>query len=1021
MRKHQSFSHRQPCTGFRSSSSALLRFILFPLPAGAVFFCSLRQSLGFFSPKAFTFFANLIILACVALVSLFNNESQAAKPSRQLATISDYREIPGVTPQEIAAIEQLKVERGTLIYGMPPSSEAFFMVDTGKPSGFSALLAEDMSRIFGINIELVNYRWGELIEKLETKEISFTSELSPTVNRIENYFMSAPVAKRTLKIFTRAHSEPLDFIKKVRKPRYAFLEGSTAYDKVRKAERYAFEAFFVRSAEELMLMFEEFKVDAFFEEGPSMVLAEGMADGVINDYYPLSIQPVALATQDEQLTPIISVLTKYIEAGYGTRLMALYDQGELDYLRHKIFALMTEEEKNYIRQHRQNNIPIPIILESENYPNSFWNDQEKEFQGTAVEILERISDLTGLAFTNVNTKDGIWPDNLRDLEAGKVALVTDLTRTSQREGVFTWAQYPYSTDLHAMVSLKTAPDADIRKIATARIALQENAGVVEAYTNWFPDNDNIALFPTNLAAFAALDRGEVDFIMMSRNALLGMTNYLEQSGYRANILFDHPIHAQFGFNKNETILASIISKAQSAVDVDRISTRWTNWTFDYAKTRMQYLLYLSGLLFVVFVLLLMLFVSQRRMNKSLEKAVAIRTHELSVQTAAAQSASRAKRDFLSNMSHEIRTPLNAIIGMTEIAHRVSDAPQKVKNSVREIALASSHLRDIINDILDFSKIESGKFELYSESFRLYPLLDEIYSMMQQRCDDLGVNFNVTFSDFTDVFVFGDRLRLKQVLINLLGNAAKFTPEGGTVSLSALTTSRTNTDLTIDFTVTDSGIGMTDEQVSRLFTAFEQADKSIATKFGGTGLGLAISQTIIQQMGSKITVESTLGQGSTFRFSLVLPLADSASSPEIGDLVVPDLAKCRILLVEDIAINRVVLSELLSITHVMIDEAIDGQEAIEIFEKSAPWHYDLIFMDVQMPRKNGYEATMEIREMDRPDAKAIPIIAMTANAYRDDVVNAIEAGMNAHIAKPIDINLVLATLAEMLGNKPASGQ
>ena len=241
---------------------------------------------------------------------------------------------------------------------------------------------------------------------------------------------------------------------------------------------------------------------------------------------------------------------------------------------------MTEAEKSYIREHVQNKIPIPVVMESENFPISFWNDQENEFQGAAVEILGKVAELTGLQFKNVNTKDGLWSENVEALEKGEIALVSDLTRTKAREDRFIWATKPYATDYYTLVSLKEAPDAHILKISLSRIGIQKYSGAVDVYREWFPDSDNVSFFPHNLAALAALDKGEVDFVMMSRNTLLGMTNYLEKSGYRANLIFEHPIHMQFGFNKDEVLLASIVGKVQSLIAVDNIASRWASKTFD---------------------------------------------------------------------------------------------------------------------------------------------------------------------------------------------------------------------------------------------------------------------------------------------------------------------------------------------------------------------------------------------------------------------------------------------------------
>jgi CheY-like chemotaxis protein/nitrogen-specific signal transduction histidine kinase len=391
-----------------------------------------------------------------------------------------------------------------------------------------------------------------------------------------------------------------------------------------------------------------------------------------------------------------------------------------------------------------------------------------------------------------------------------------------------------------------------------------------------------------------------------------------------------------------------------------------------------------------------------------------RTHELGVQTQAAQVASQAKGEFLSRMSHEIRTPLNAVIGMTEIARRAQDIEKKDR-SLGEIAAASDHLLGILNDVLDMAKIESGKFEIVQEPFVLDEAMKEVSRIIVMRCQEKGINFGNNFSDIADICVIGDKLRLKQVLINLLGNAVKFTPNLGTIIFKVQGLEKDGGHIRLLFQVSDSGIGMTPEQMQNLFTAFEQADSSISVRFGGTGLGLAISQNLVKQMGGLITVKSAPGEGSAFAFTLEMNLAEMPrDEASLTDGAGKTFQGKRILLAEDIEINRLILRELLADTLLEIDEAEDGVQAVKTFAASPEGYYNLIFMDVQMPNMNGHEAARQIRSLDRGDAQTVPIIAMTANAYREDIDRALAAGMNGHLAKPIDINEVIKVLAQRLG-------
>ena len=384
-------------------------------------------------------------------------------------------------------------------------------------------------------------------------------------------------------------------------------------------------------------------------------------------------------------------------------------------------------------------------------------------------------------------------------------------------------------------------------------------------------------------------------------------------------------------------------------------------------------------------------------------------------TKAAEAASMAKSAFLANMSHEIRTPLNAVIGMSLIARKYAK-DEKTLTAITEIETASKHLLGVLNNVLDMSKIESGKFELTQEAFPLGAAMKEVAELIRQRCNEKGIILKADFTDVKNHCVLGDQLRLKQILINLLGNAVKFTPENGTIVFALDVQEENDETIKIHFAVSDSGIGMTEEQIGRLFRTFSQADSSIYNRFGGTGLGLSISQNLTQMMGGEITVKSSPGEGSSFELTLVFPRAgESEESEDAPPVIVPELSGRRLLLVEDVEINRIIMQELLADTHVEIEEAENGEAAVAAFGAKPLNHYDLVFMDVQMPILDGYEATRRIRKLDRPDAKTVPIIAMTANVYKEDIENSYNAGMNGHLSKPINLNAIMQLLAEELGS------
>jgi signal transduction histidine kinase/DNA-binding response OmpR family regulator len=538
-------------------------------------------------------------------------------------------------------------------------------------------------------------------------------------------------------------------------------------------------------------------------------------------------------------------------------------------------------------------------------------------------------------------------------------------------------------------------------------------------------------------------------------------------------------------------------------------------------------------------------------SKKLADALNSMLKTLQERIEAAFAANRAKSDFLANMSHEMRTPMNAIIGMTTIA-KSSSSMERKDYCLNKIDDASAHLLGVINDILDMSKIEANKFNLSFARFNFEKMLQKVANVINFRVDEKKQNFIVHIDKDIPRALIGDDQRLAQVITNLLSNAVKFTPEGGAIHLSASLAreeiSGENTTCVLRVEVTDTGIGISEEQQSRLFTSFEQADGSISRKFGGTGLGLAISKRIVEMMGGEIWIKSALGQGSTFGFTTRLELAadeprsllnpntswenlrllvaddtpevleyfgeiarqwgiacDLAASGEeavalierndpydicfvdwkmsgmdgielsrkikrtsngsvvimisaaewtaieneaksagvdkflpkplfpsaiadcineclgMGDLFTADGARTapadcfegyRILLAEDVEINREIVLTLLEPTKLAVDCAENGVEALRLFSV-APDKYDMVFMDVQMPDMDGYEATRRIRATGLPDAEKIPIIAMTANVFREDIVKCLEAGMNDHIGKPVNFDVVLEKLRRYL--------
>ena len=398
-------------------------------------------------------------------------------------------------------------------------------------------------------------------------------------------------------------------------------------------------------------------------------------------------------------------------------------------------------------------------------------------------------------------------------------------------------------------------------------------------------------------------------------------------------------------------------------------------------------------------------------NKKLKKAKDIATEALQT----AENANKAKTDFLSNMSHDIRTPMNAIIGMTSLIRHDAGNKAKVIEYADKIDISSQHLLGIINDILDMSKIEAGKTVFKYTDFSMPDLIEELNTIFQPQIAERNQTLMVIKENIRHEWVNGDQVHLMQIFSNLLSNAVKYTQEGGKIQfLVEECETKSSVYAKYRFLVSDNGMGMSADFKETIFDPFTRAEGSVTNKIQGTGLGMAITRNLVEAMGGTIDVESELGQGSCFEVLIDLRIAEDRSvsstvqeeKNEQNDNIFQGM---RFLCAEDNELNAEILTELLKIEGAECTICENGEEILKTFEKSAPGDYDMILMDVQMPVMNGYEATKAIRRSSHELAKKIPIIAMTANAFSEDIQHSLAAGMNAHVSKPVEMRVLEKTI------------
>ena len=1031
-----------------------------------------------------------------------------------------FRDFPDVTDYEIKAIEALQNEYDYFIYGMVLSTEAFKI--NGEVRGFTALFCEWLTNFFGITFQPRLYSWFDLLAGLESHEISFSGELTPTEDRFLIYQMSSPIISRPLKYFRLAGSRSFASISEERLLRYGFIEGTATINTVvSELEPGTYEVVLLN---DISLVYDALKsgsIDAFYYSVTAEASFVQYEDIQIYNFYPLYYRPISLVTQNPDLTAIISVIDKVMEAGGLRHISSMYNQGEREFLVYKLYSRLTEEEHEYLK----NRSVVPIGVDPGNYPGCFFDRREREWGGIFLDVLDEVSALTGLTFKRMNDEYTKWSEITRMLKDGEIALVPELTYIEERTGMFLWTETAMMTDNYALISKSDFPNLKINEILYARVGLARNTAFYTVFRRWFPNHRNTVEYESMEEVFGALQRGEIDMVMANQKNLLYLTHYLELPNFKTNIVFDYTINVKPGFNVNEVMLCSIIDKALGIVDLKGISNQWMHRTYDYrvkvAEAQYPWFIGSSVLLACVLVLFAILFILSRNTSKKLERIVGKRTHELELKTAtlttlfdsipdliftkdldlrytqcnksmtehfnfhkediigktslvsfgllqeisdkhndifrkviqsgqihttegtvpryegtapvfesthaplilndkaigvlgisrditkrkemeeAALAASHSKSIFLANMSHEIRTPMNSIIGFCELALNDS-LPLKTKEYLAKILDNAEGLLQIINDILDISKVESGKMELEKIPFDIQEVLASCKTLITPKAEEKGLQLYFYAEPCVGKNPLGDPTRLRQVLVNLLSNAVKFTNQG-IIKLCAIINDKTDNTVTIHFTVRDSGIGMTPQQIEKIFEPFMQAETGTTRKYGGTGLGLPITKNIVEMMGGKLVVDSSPGIGSKFSFDIVFNTVDAVISQKPKNKFLFNESERpvfigEVLVCEDNAMNQQVICDHLAKVGLKTVIAENGKEGLELIQtriKNGIKLFDLVFMDIYMPVMDGLEASAKILELDT----GIPVIAMTANVMSNDMDFYSMSGMYECVGKP----------------------
>ena len=857
---------------------------------------------------------------------------------------------------------------------------------------------QKISYITGWKYEYVYASFKECLDMLEDGEIDLLGSVSYTPERAESIdFSSNAAGTERYWIYTREdHTELTDGDpKQMNGCRIGVADGSYQKELLEKwldSNQIQAEVVICKGYDEMIEKLDADELDALVVPALS-VNSDFLAIaniGASDCYFGVSkSRPDLLKKLNSAMEEINNT-----EADYSSKLYARYEGKAV------INYALNKEEKQWLDAH-ENTIRVGYL--KDNLP--FCGDENGKLTGILGTVLDTVQEKYGITIQAVPCSTG--EEMNEALQSGKIdiagPIIQDFYTQEQFQVVLTDAIFDitpvviykgneYSGSPSTIASTETSlysglmvsllfPDAEIKQYDTQQECLEAVAnGKVEATV--------IPSSKINLLNESSLTKS-LSFAEMAKRQELGM--FTTRENRRAATIINKAIE------QSSNILNGVVL-AQNSVSEKKMSLQ--DVLAEYAGLAVG----VSAL--IIFVLLLLVYsllASRKKQMEALKEAQN------------ANAANIAKTTFLNHMSHDLRTPMNAIVGFTDIAMK-RKPDKEVENCLKKIRKSSEYLMTLINDVLDISRIESGKMEYKPVPVDLRDMINTVLSIARGYMENRDLNFCVSRDELKTPYVMADELRIREVLLNIISNAVKFTKDGGTISFAAENAPGNDEHHTIiRYRISDTGIGMSEEFQSRIFDEFSQENDGARTSYKGTGLGMAIAKRYTDLMGGKIEVSSKKGIGSTFTVEIPLLIAEHVQTEEKEKKRKEmDFHGLHVLLAEDNDLNAEIATVLLEEKGMIVTRVVDGKSALTQFCNTDPGTFDLILMDIMMPEMNGYETTKAIRNLpERPDGKEIPIIAMTANAFAEDVQNALNAGMDDHVAKPVDMGILISVIKKYI--------
>ena len=893
----------------------------------------------------------------------------------------------------------------------------------GRLSGYTIDLWQLATRYMDVKVEYVGYgkNWNELLQMLEHGELDILTNAQKSPEREQIFAFTKPTGVTSGLLNVRADNTKFiagDYatyngmrIGTFRKDRTYEL-----FQKWAQEKGFTYQTTFYDTSTELYAAFLRGEVEAIIANS----FRKPENEHTLDMFYTNNIYGI-VRKDDTQLLNEFNYALNQMNASEGDWVHKLLYKYVTDTNTVKIS--FSHREQELIRQYQSGEKKLVVGVWTDRAPLSYV--ENGKLKGILPDLFDKIMQKAGIPYTIKLPKDKA--DYEKMCLDGSVDVIMDWRHDN----------IPLAEERDYALSKKYL---DTRIVLLKRNTLKEqphtfaveNTTRLSNVEDKLVDDANIFLTNNVDESIRAVAYGKADATYLYYYMAL---YYLNQGSYKNLVyeILDTPgpdMHIAFTTGVNHE-LSGIISKCISQLSIEE-RTQIINKYTTFKPQNMDFITYITynpqlTLLFFIFILaislgflLMYMRLHEKKRLLAQEQAYAVKQEQLAE---AAQAANKSKTSFLFNMSHDIRTPMNAIIGFANLAQNAKCSTEQMHSYLSKILVASQHLLSLINDILEMSRIESGKITLEPAPTSWNEMLQELQTIMQEQIESKKQSFTISIAPLTHDYVMIDKLRMEQVLVNLVSNASKYTPERGSirVELAQYPAAKPNQAL-YKISVIDNGMGMSEDFVKKIFSPFERANNTTVSKIQGTGLGMSITKSIVDLANGTIDVKSKLGEGTEIIVAVTLCLCTDAESAarnakqldkQQAQAEQPDFKGKRLLVVEDNKLNREITVTILEQTGIITEQAEDGSVAVKMVQEAAPGYYDLILMDIQMPIMDGYEATKQIRALPDKRLAQLPIIAVSANAFEEDKKASLAAGMDGHIAKPINVPALFALMQKLI--------